>query len=84
MDFFSFSIGNDIAFRSPPLLPTVLAYRAFALITSCDYAFNMEGLNTDSEVITIDSDSDDLEVTHYVKSTPTTATSMYYTLRKRD
>ena len=59
--------------------------RLHTLNTLCpNYAFNMEGRNTDSEVITIDSDSDDLDVTHYVKSTPTTATSMYYTLRKRD
>jgi hypothetical protein len=45
----------------------------------------MENRKDDSEVIIIDSDDDDLEVTRYVKSTPTsTLPSMYLHFQTRD
>jgi len=45
----------------------------------------MENREIDSEIIIIDSDDDDLEVTRYVKSTPTsTVPSMYLHPQTRD
>lgn len=45
----------------------------------------MENRENNSEIIIIDSDDDDLEVTRYVKSTPTsTIPSMYLHPQMRD
>lgn len=61
--FFS-PIGNDAHFRLPPAPDaTLYTHHLFSPFYTCDHADEMEDHSHSVDVITIDSDDDDLEVT---------------------